>query len=175
MLSDEELARHLDSDHLPLVELFDPEIPNWSSDHETVLQEMGGTRNGPRVFKTLVGYPQKIEFTSINQCEAQIVEFVRYYGRGKDIQRPTLERVATDLIRATPIAALKPGGWSDSDRAEQRVSELYEFISQRREGSDDSEPDDDGGPSQPQDLSETEIPSGSRVSERELRRDLLWR
>jgi hypothetical protein len=176
MLSEEELARQLDSGgDLPLVELFEPRIPNWSSPHGTVLREMAGAPNGSRVFKTLVGHPQRVGFTSINQCEAQIVEFVRYYGREMDLERATLERVATDLVRATPIARLNPGVWHNPDRAEQRVAELYEFISERREGSDGSGADGDDGPSRPQDLSGTEIPSGTRVSEREreLRKDLL--
>jgi hypothetical protein len=175
MLSEEQLSRQLNGvGDLPLVELFESRTPNWSADHETVLEEMGGAPNGSRVFKTLVGHPQRVGFTSVNQCEAQVVEFVRYYGRKSGLERPTLERVATDLIRATPIAALKSRVWSDPERAERRVAELYEFISERRQGSDGSGTGDDGR-SRPQDLSGTRIPSGVRVTEREreLRRDLL--
>ena len=173
MLEEQELERYVQSKaDLPLIDIFKPEVSEWSNDHASVLNKISGAKNGDRFFKTVAGFPEKANFNNMRQCEAQIVEYVRFYGKLVNLSESDIKQISIDLIQASPLSDIKPATWNDNETARQRVAEIYDFIIDSEE-SDTS--NDDSSESKPQDLSNVDIPNFKRSSQRQknIRKDLL--
>jgi hypothetical protein len=168
-------------DPIPIASLMKREMSEWSNDHEQIFANMGAAANGGKIFKTLSGYPNKIEGKQYNknQLEAQIAEFVRFYGKNH-CSRERLKEISLQTIRASPISDLQPDLWQKKSNAEKEVDEvfemIYENIPEAKSSSSSSSNNSESAEPTPQDLSNVDVSrnlSDYEKKSRDLRKDLF--
>ena len=102
------------------------------------------------------------------------MEYISFYGDLTNVPVEDQKRISMDLIRASPLSGLKPSIWNDDNKAETRISNLYEFVTDKRDEARQDESVTGSNPS-PQDLSNASVAGSIHVSNRkkDIRKDLL--
>ena len=168
-------------DSVPLHRIFREETGSCSDKTAYVLKKIGEGDNVEHILGTIFGYPQAIDHTedfNREQMEAQLVEFIRFYGvRVCDYSRETLIDCAVEVIQNTPIAELAPGRWNTETGAIERTTELFDFLEEEHplepEPSESQKSDRDSSSTRntttrnptPQDVSDVEVPKRGMESD----------